>query len=480
MALDYFPRLAQQKIRDFIIYHNRCNIWADPGVGKTAGTYEPMEILRLLGSTFFPALVIAPKRVASDVWPREQRKWNQFADLKVICLADREDEFDRIEQLRRPGDIFVINYDLLSARYGLDKKTNKVVRKSWGLINHYQEKKLPWPFRTVIADESTRLKGFRLSRGGKRVAALARMQKHVGRWVNLTGTPSPNGFIDLWGQCWFLDRGERLGRTFGAFKQLYFIENQYTGEITLRPGADEEIMRKLADITLSLRAADYFDLPPLTHNYITVDLSPTAMSHYRRMETEMFIELEGKSAEAMNAATVTMKCLQMASGAVYTGELGATGPREYVEFDSAKLEALDSLVSDMAGEPLLVAYHWKFQIERLKKKFPFAREIKTSEDIDAWNAKHIRLGLIHPASAGHGIDLAMGGHHLAFIDHWWDLEQYLQVIERLGPTRQVQHGLNRPVFAHHIIASGTLDESVVERREGKRRVQDILIERMKK
>ncbi|MGP1609344.1 MAG: SNF2-related protein [Burkholderiales bacterium] len=463
MSQDYFPRLAQQKIRDHILYHNACNIWAEPGVGKTGGTYEPIEILRLLGSHFFPWLVVAPKRVAVDVWPREQKKWNQFHDLRVVNLAGREDAFDRIEQLRRGADIFVINYDLAQ----------------W-LVEHFETKKIAWPFRGVVADEATKLKSFRLRNGGKRAMALAKMQKYVGRWVNLTGTPSPNGLIDLWGQCWFLDRGERLGRTFGEFKERYFIEDPYTNEIRPRPGSDEQIMAKLSDITLSLRAADYFDLPPITHNHIFANLSPPAMEQYRRMETEMFVELEGKSAEAMNAATVTMKCLQMASGAVYTGDTMAAGPREWAEFDTAKLDALDSLLNDMNGEPLLTAYHWKFEVERVKKRFPYTREIKTSEDIDDWNKKRIRHALIHPASAGHGIDLAVGGHHLAFLDPWWDAEQYSQIIERLGPTRQVQHGLNRPVFLHHIIAAGTLDEAVVERRLGKLRVQDVLLARMRK
>lgn len=463
MAIDFWPRAAQQKMRDWCINHNRCNIWGDPGIGKTASVYCAIDLLKLLGSNFFPALVLAPKRVAVDVWSREQKKWNQFRDLRVVNLAGREDQFDRIEQIRRSGDIFVINYDLIQ----------------W-LVDYFESKKIAWPFKTVVADESTRLKNFRLRKGGKRATALAKMQKYVGRWINLTGTPSPNGYIDLWGQCWFLDRGERLGRTFGEFKERYFIENPYTNEVTLRPGAEEQIMAKLADITLSLRAADYFDLPPLTHNHIFVSLSPAAMDQYRRMETEMFVELEGKSAEALNAATVTMKCLQMASGAVYTGDPMAAGPREWVEFDTAKLDALGSLLDDMAGEPLLTAYHWKFELERVKKRFPYTREIKTSEDIDDWNAKRIRHAMIHPASAGHGIDLAVGGHHLAFLDPWWDLEQYLQVIERLGPTRQAQHGLNRPVFVHSIIAAGTLDEAVVERRENKRRVQDVLLARMRK
>lgn len=460
MALDFWPRAAQQKMRDHALYHNRCNIWADPGVGKTGGTYTAIDLLKLLGSQFFPWLVLAPKQVAVDVWPREQRKWNQFRDLRVVCLAGREDAFDRIEQLRRPADIYVINYDLVQ----------------W-LVDYFTEKGRTWPFKGVVADESTRLKGFRLRGGAKRAMALARMQKYAGRWINLTGTPSPNGYLDLWGQCWFLDRGERLGRTFGDYQRTYFVENAYTGQWELKPGAEQQIQNKLADITLALRAQDYFDLPPLHKTIIPVQLSPKAREHYNRMEREMFAEIEGKSAEAINSATVTMKCLQMASGAVYTNQ---ENRKEFVEFDEAKLVALDSLLNDMAGNPLLVVYHWRFDKERIMRRFPFAREIKSSESIDEWNAGRIKLGLAYPGSVGHGIDLAKGGNHLCFYSHWWNLEHHDQIIERLGPTRQAQHGLNRPVFLHYIVAEDTLDEDVLARLEGKRTMQEALLARMKK
>src|SRR5690606_10872473 len=218
-----------------------------------------------------------------------------------------------------------------------------------------------------------------------------------------------------------------------------------------------------------------------------VDLKPKARQLYERFQSEMFAEIEGKSIEALNSAAVSGKCLQMASGAVYVTEDGeyVADPndpriRGFVEVDDSKLTALEDLLDEMAGEPLLVAYHWKFDALRIKEKFPFAQEIKSTESIDAWNAKRIKLGLIHPASAGHGIDLAVGGHHLAFFDHWWDLEHYMQVIERIGPTRQSQHNMNRPVFLHYIVAARTIDEDVIARREGKQAVQNDLIERMRK
>jgi SNF2 family DNA or RNA helicase len=456
MPADLKLRHCQEMMRDWILDHNRCNIWASPGTGKTGATLTAFDILKVLGSKFFPVLVIAPKKVAQHVWPREQAKWQQFSDLRVVTLAGHETAAQRLEHLRRRADIYVVNYDLIQ----------------W-LVTYLDEKKIEWPFKAVIADESTKLKNFRLRNGGKRATALARIQKHVGRWVNLTGTPSPNGLLDLWGQCWFLDRGERLGRTYGEFKKRYFDEDPYSQAITPRPGASEQIAAKIADITLSIEAKDYFDLPPLIVNHIAVDMSDEAMAMYRQMERDMFLQFGNKIAEAPNAAVMTMKCLQMASGAVYTEE------GKYEEFDDSKLDALESIVAE-AGAAVLVAYQWKFDVARIKRRFPGAVDIRTPDQIDAWNDGRIQLGLIHPASAGHGIDLAKGGNILVFYSLFWSLENYLQVIERLGPTRQAQHGLDRPVFLHHLVAQNTMDEDVVARLTSKRTVQDMLISRMKR
>jgi SNF2 family DNA or RNA helicase len=457
---DYVPRHVQRKMRDHIIEHNRCNVFATPGTGKTGGTLDPLLLLKVLGSNFFPALILAPKRVAVDVWPREVGKWKQFHEnLRVQSLAGHSEK-DRFAMLKRAEefDATIVNYDVVQ----------------W-LVEAVDQCFDVWPFKTVVADESTKLKSFRLRNGGKRATALARISKHVGRWINLTGTPAPKGLIDLWGQLWFVDRGERLGRTFGEFKQRYFDENVYSGEIALKPGADELIARAIADVTLTIEAKDYFDLPPIIKNDVYVDLSPKAMALYRRMEDEMYAELEnGKAVEAMQAATASMKCLQMASGAVYTEE------GNYEEFDDSKLDALASIVDEAAGQPVLVAYHWRFSAERLKRRFSNASDIRASRSIDDWNAGEISVGLIHPASAGHGIDLAVGGNSLVFADQWWDVEQYLQVIERLGPTRQAQHNLNRPVFLHHLIARDTLDESVMARRESRLSIQTALMQRTKR
>lgn len=452
------PRNCQALMRDFALVHNNCNIWASPGTGKTGAVYTLLMLLKLLGSNFFPVLVLAPKKVAVDVWARERAKFLQFLGLNVVVLAGREGGFDRIEQLRRPADIYVINYELTP----------------W-LCDTFEAKGITWPFKLVVADESTALRNFRLRKGGVRSTALSKIAKYVGRWINLTGTPKPKDLQDLWGQMWFVDRGKRLGRTFGEFKKKYFTEDQYSREVTTNPGALEEIAAKIRDVTITIKAEDYFDLPPIIVNKRRVTLLPETMEKYRELEATMFTNLNGQPVEAPNSAVATMKCLQMAAGAIYTH---AEEQGDYEEFDDAKLDALESIV-DEAGGPVLVAYHWKFDIARIKKRYPKARDIKTSQDIDDWNAGKIDVGLIHPGSAGHGIDLSVGGNILVFFSQWWNLEHYMQVIERLGPTRQAQNGMNRPVFLHLLIAEDTLDEVVVARRERRRAEQDKLMDMMK-
>lgn len=338
-----------------------------------------------------------------------------------------------------------------------------------------------WPFGTIIADESTRLKSFRLRKGGKRAAALAKVaHKHVHRWVNLTGTPSPNGLIDLWGQAWFVDQGQRLGRTYSAFTSRWFNNIQFPGQQWSKlepwPFAQEQMQDALRDVTISLDAADWFDIEEPIHNIIKLELPTKARKQYQEMEKEMFLELEHEGIEALNAAAKTVKCLQIASGAIYTDD-----SKNWVELHDAKIQALESIISESGGMPILVAYHWKHDLERLLKAFPKGKNLDADpQTLRDWNAGKIPILFAHPASAGHGLNLQEGGNILVFFSHWWDLEQYEQIIERIGPTRQIQAGYNRPVFIHHLIAAGTMDEVVMERRNSKREIQDLLLEAMKR
>jgi SNF2 family DNA or RNA helicase len=405
-----------------------------------------------------PALVLAPLRVAASTWPDEAKKWGNLRNVEVSAVIGTPEQ--RRAALRRPASIYTTNYDNLV----------------W-LVEELGER---WPFRKVVADESTRLKSFRLRQGGKRAQALARVAHcKVDRFIELTGTPSPNGLQDLWGQAWFLDRGQRLGRTWEAFVQRWFRsipgDNGFT-RIEPMPFAQEQIEDRMRDLCLSLDARDWFDIRQPIENVIRVELPKRARALYEDMEREMFMQLDGHEIEAFSAAAKTIKCLQIANGAAYTDEAG-----NWSEVHDAKLQALEDVIEEAAGMPVLVAYHFKSDLARLLRAFPKGRHLdQDPQTIRDWNAGKIPILFAHPASAGHGLNLQDGGNILVMFGHWWDLEQYQQIVERIGPTRQAQAGHDRPVFIHHIVAADTIDEIVMARRESKREVQDLLLEAMKR
>lgn len=460
MAKNFTPRPYQNLILRHEIDIKRSNVWAGMGMGKTVATLTALEDLFMAGSETQPALVLAPLRVASSTWPDEAVKWNHLRNIDIQPIIGTAKE--RMAAIKNTNaSVFTINYDNLV----------------W-LVEIFGEH---WPFGTIIADESTRLKSFRLRKGGKRAAALAKVaHKHVHRWVNLTGTPSPNGLIDLWGQAWFVDQGQRLGRTYSAFTSRWFNNIQFPGQQWSKlepwPFAQEQMQDALRDVTISLDAADWFDIEEPIHNIIKLELPTKARKQYQEMEKEMFLELEHEGIEALNAAAKTVKCLQIASGAIYTDD-----SKNWVELHDAKIQALESITNESGGMPILVAYHWKHDLERLLKAFPKGKNLDANpQTLRDWNAGKIPILFAHPASAGHGLNLQDGGNILVFFSHWWDLEQYQQIIERIGPTRQIQAGYNRPVFIHHLIATGTMDEIVMERRDSKREIQDLLLEAMKR
>jgi SNF2 family DNA or RNA helicase len=283
----------------------------------------------------------------------------------------------------------------------------------------------------------------------------------------------------LWGQAWFLDRGQRLGRTWEAFVQRWFRsipgDNGFT-RIEPMPFAQEQIEDRMRDLCLSLDARDWFDIRQPIENVIRVELPKRARALYEDMEREMFMQLDGHEIEAFSAAAKTIKCLQIANGAAYTDEAG-----NWSEVHDAKLQALEDVIEEAAGMPVLVAYHFKSDLARLLRAFPKGRHLdQDPQTIRDWNAGKIPILFAHPASAGHGLNLQDGGNILVMFGHWWDLEQYQQIVERIGPTRQAQAGHDRPVFIHHIVAADTIDEIVMARRESKREVQDLLLEAMKR
>lgn len=452
----FTPREYQDVIMEWALERERSGVWAGMGMGKTVSTLTALDILELIEPG--PTLVLAPLRVAASTWPDEAVKWDHLRNIEVSAVVGSPEQ--RRAALRRQASIYTTNYDNLP----------------W-LVEHLGDK---WPFRKVVADEATKLKSFRLRQGGKRAQALGRLaHSKISRFVELTGTPSPNGLQDLWGQAWFLDKGVRLGRTYDSFRQRWFQAipgGDGYQQIRPLPHAQREIEERLRDLCLSLDARDYFDIHQPIVNVIRVDLPSKARQLYRDMEREMFMQIDEHEVEAFSAAAKTIKCLQLANGAAYTDEAGS-----WIEVHDAKLQALESVIEEAAGAPVLVAYHFKSDLARLQRAFPRGRVLdKDPQTIRDWNAGKIPVLFAHPASAGHGLNLQDGGNILAFFGHWWNLEEFQQITERIGPTRQAQAGHDRPVFVHHIVAADTVDELVMARRETKREVQDLLLDAMKR
>ena len=424
------------------------------GSGKCLATLTALEELDLIEGVY-PALVIAPLRVAQSTWPDEAAKWNSLSHLRVSPIVGSA--LERKAALRQNAEIYTVNYEALV----------------W-LVEHLGD---DWPFHTVVADESTKLKSFRLRQGTQRARALASVaHTQVDRFIELTGTPAPNGLADLWGQIHFLDQGSRLGRTHSAFTDRWFRPSHdgYGSEPLAH--AQQEIQDKLRDICITITAADYMDLPPLIENTLLVDLPPAARILYNDMEKTMFAQIGAHDVEAFNAAAKTNKCLQLANGAAYVDDTGA-----WAEVHHAKLDALEDIVEEAAGMPVLVSYQFRSDLARILKRFKTARALdKNPQTICDWNAGKIPILVAHPVSAGHGLNLQAGGNILAFFSSGWNLEHDMQVLERIGPTRQFQSGLNREVYVHRIVARNTVDELVAERRAGKKSVQQILLDYMKR
>lgn len=457
--MKFTPHPYQKIMIDQIVERKRVGIWAGMGMGKTTACLEAISLLQLVDPS--PVLVLATVRVARSTWPNEVKKWDQLRHLRVVPIVGSASQ--RLHALfGQKADVYTLNYENLP----------------W-LIEALATAGKGWPFKMVISDESTRLKSFRLGQGGKRARALGKIAfSKIERFVELTGTPSPNGLIDLWGQAWFLDRGERLGRTFEAFKDRWFSTKPTADGysiVTPRKFADEQIHAAVADLYFSLDPHDYFDLRDPIVRPIKVQLPPAARAIYEELEREMLVQLEEHQVEAATAASLTIKCLQLASGALYVDDKG-----NWRAVHDEKLDALESIIEEAAGMPVLVAYHFKSDLARLQQRFKKGRVLdKDPKTIDAWNAGKIPLLFAHPASAGHGLNLQDGGNILALFSNWWNLEEYQQIVERIGPMRQLQAGHDRPVYVYPIVAENTVEERVLLRRETKCSVQDALLGAMK-
>ena len=450
MSRPFTPHPYQNDIIEFIHDNDRCAVFAAMGTGKTVSTLTALDRLAL-AEPVYPALVLAPLRVAKSTWPSEVNKWDHLSHIKFSVIAGNVKE--RLAALNTKADVYTMNYENLT----------------W-LVDTLGDK---WPFRTVVADELPKLKSFRTRQGSKRAKSLGKVaHTHVNRFIGLTGTPAPNGLVDLWGQMWFIDRGERLGRTYSAFEARWFTKGWDGFSVKPMAHSQVEIENAIKDVCVTISGLPVDE--PIT-NPIYVDLPKDAATLYKEMEDVMFAEIEGEGIEAVNAAAKTIKTQQIASGFVYLED------KTWKPVHDEKMDALHSVVEEAAGAPVLCTYQFKADLERLKKAFPKGRHLDADpKTIDDWNAGKIPILFAHPASAGHGISLADGGNILVFFGMGWNLEEYMQIIERLGPMRQKQAGYDRPVYIHYLIARGTVDEMVLDRLHNKRSVQDILLEAMKR
>lgn len=464
-------RPYQHIMIDHMINTPKCAAWAGMGLGKTVSTFTAIDRMMLAGILEKPTLVIAPLRVARDVWPDEVREWSHLQHLKVQPVLGSQTE--RIAALQTKADVYTINFENLEWLIGL----------LWDR----------WPFDMIVCDEATRLKSLRASvrkhpktgtefvsgKGGQRALALLKVvyQHKPSRFVELSGTPAPNGLQDLWGQVYYLDYGRRLGNVYSAFRNRWFEQDFNGYGIIPKAHAQAEIQAQLKDICLSLKSEDWFELEKPIIRTIKFPLPATVRKQYREMERKLYTEIQGNPIEAFNAGARTQKCLQMASGAVYVGNPSDPGRRKWAEVHTEKLDVLEEILEECAGAPVLVGYTFQSDLERILKRFSKAVHFSQAPDIlKRWNTGKISLLVAHPGSVGHGLSLQHGGSILVRFSSDWNNEHFDQMLERIGPVRQAQSGYKRSVFEYRIVAEGTIDEDVYESHETKRSVQDCLMD----
>lgn len=387
-------------------------------------------------------LVIAPLRVARDVWPIEIVKWSHLKGLTFSVAIGTETE--RKAALMKTADVYIINRE----------NVDWLITKS----------RIPFDFDMVVIDELSSFK----SHQAKRFKSLLKARPKVKRIVGLTGTPSSNGLMDLWAEFRILDLGERLGRYITHYRNAFFTPDKRNGEVIFSykplPGAKDEIYQRISDITISMKSCDYLKIPDCVFNEIPVYMNEKESDVYGRFKRDMVAKIKDKEIDAANAAVLSGKLLQMANGAVYDEQ------KNSIYIHDRKLEALEDLLEAANGKPVLIAYWYQHDAERIKKRF-CVRDIKTSKDIEEWNAGKISAGIIHPASAGHGLNLQSGGSTLIWFGLTWSLELYQQTNARLW-----RQGQSETVVIHHIICKGTIYEDVLAALQRKEKSQSALIQ----
>ena len=447
----FTPYPHQEAGIDWILSRPACALLWGMGTGKTVTTLTALDLIMNDYLEDGPALVIAPKRVAEDTWSKEAAKWEHLKHLKVVKIMGPAKQ--RIDALRSVyegpfADVYVIN------------RENVV----W-LVEHLGGR---WPFPIVVLDELSSFK----SNQAKRWKALRRVRGRIHRIIGLTGTPRPNGIEDFWPEMYLLDQGERLGRTLTAFRSKYLVPEKMNGHIVYsykpRPGAEAEVYDKLADLCMSIRKEDVLQLPGQIYEDIELTPSPTLLKKYKQFERDAVLEvLDGDEIMAGTAAALTNKLLQFANGAIYDMDGQAH------ELHNVKLDALEELVEEAGGDPVLVLYAYKHDADRIRQRIE-CRSLDTSADIDDWNAGKIPVALAHPASIGHGLNLQEGGHITIWYGLTWSLELYQQANERLNRPGQTQ-----VCRVYHLILKGTHDERVLQALKNKDKGQAAAIEALR-
>jgi len=443
--MKYVPHEYQTFATEFILAHPISAILIQMGLGKSVITLNAIYDLCLDSFYIRKVLVIAPLRVCSGVWPAEIQKWDHLKGLTYSVAVGTETE--RRAALQQTTDIHIINRENVQ----------------W-LI---EESGLPFDYDMIIIDELSSFK----SHQAKRFKSLMKVRPLVKRIVGLTGTPSSNGLMDLWAEFRLLDMGKRLGRFITHYRDEFFQPDKRNGMQVFsykpRPGAEDEIYRRISDITISMKSTDYLKMPECVMNEVQVTLSDKEREAYDTLRRDLVLTLKDEEIDAANAAALSGKLCQMANGAIY-GE-----DKRAIHLHDQKLDALEDLIEGANGKPVLVAYWYKHDLDRIQKRFA-VREIKTSRDIDDWNAGTIPVGLIHPASAGHGLNLQAGGATLIWFGLTWSLELYQQTNARLW-----RQGQKETVVIHHIITRGTIDEKIMKALKSKEGTQSALIEALK-
>ena len=444
--MKYKPHEYQAYATDFILAHPIAAILLEMGLGKSIITLTAIFDLCLDSFEVSKVLIIAPLRVARDTWPAEIQKWDHLRGLTFSVVVGTEPE--RKAALRQTASVYIINRENVQ----------------W-LI---EDSGLPFDYDMVVIDELSSFKSYQ----AKRFRSLMKARPRVKRIVGLTGTPSSNGLLDLWAEFRLLDMGKRLGRFITHYRDEFFTPDKRNQQMVFsykpRPGAEDDIYRRIADITISMRSTDYLKMPECVMNEVPVTLSGPEQEVYTQMKNDLVVSLNGEEIDAVNAAALSGKLCQMANGAVYGDE------KRVVHIHDRKLDALEDLIEAANGKPVLVAYWFKHDLARIQERF-YVREIRTSKDIADWNAGTIPVGLIHPASAGHGLNLQAGGSTLVWFGLTWSLELYQQTNARLW--RQGQQA--ETVVIHHIITKGTIDEQIVAALQQKDKTQAALIDAVK-